>query len=154
MATEAEVITAAQHLSTTKDETSLLVLVGMLDQAIKEKPELADQAEVPLVYDSTHMGLLDPILAVGRKILKKWNKAVHGLVCGNGAEDSKERQNIVSAFRAGEAAVIGAVAAALMGLWVPAPIAAALAPIIVKKFIWPAKDELCAAWGEAIAAAE
>jgi len=38
----------------------------------------------------------------------------------------------------------------LLTLGVYAAIAAALAPLIVKRFIWPAKDELCAAWGEGV----
>jgi hypothetical protein len=90
--------------------------------------------------------------ALGRKILKRWNKELHGLVCGSGSANEKERTEILNSLNLGETAVIAAVAAALFGLGVPPPIAAALAPLIVKKFIWPAKDELCIAWGEGIKA--
>jgi hypothetical protein len=44
--------------------------------------------------------------------------------------------------------VLAAVASALLTLGAPAAIAAAVTPLIVKRFIWPAEDELCAAWDE------
>lgn len=56
----------------------------------------------------------------------------------------------LTSLNLGEAAVIAAVAGALIGLGVGAAIAAPLAPLIVRRFIWPAKDELCVAWGESI----
>lgn len=48
------------------------------------------------------------------------------------------------------AAVIATLAGASIGLGVGAAIAALLAPLIGRRFIWPAKDELCVAWGESI----
>jgi hypothetical protein len=73
-------------------------------------------------------------------------------VCGGKGNDKADREKILGALRLDEAAVIAAVAAALIAMAVPAPIAAAAAPLIVKKFIWPARDELCDAWGEALKA--
>ena len=145
------VVKEAQRLES-KDEASLELLVGLRAKAIEKNPALKDTVDLEPKYDGTTMGALDDVKALGRRILKRWNKELHGLVCENKTADQKDRKAILDALNLGQAAVIGAVAGALIGLAVPAPIAAALAPLIVKKFIWPAKDELCAAWGEGIKA--
>src|SRR5258708_17469859 len=145
------VVKEAQRLES-KDEASLELLVGLRAKAIEKNPALKDTVDLEPKYDGTTMGALDDVKALGRRILKRWNKELHGLVCENKTADQKDRKAILDALNLGQAAVIGAVAGALIGLAVPAPIAAALAPLIVKKFIWPAKDELCAAWVEGIKA--
>jgi len=148
MADVSEVTKAAQDLAS-KDDESLVVLVGMLENEIRRNPAIAEDPGYQPKYDSTTMGV-DDLKRIGRRIVDRWNRELHGLVCGGKAGDAKDREAILSALNLGEVAVIGAVATALMGLAVSAPIAAALAPLIVRKFIWPAKDELCAAWGEGI----
>ncbi len=150
MANVSDVKQAATRLAT-KDEAALELLVGMVSQAIEKNPGLKGQPYVELKYDATVMGPLDDVRSLGRKILKVWNKQLHGLVCGKNPDQQADRSSILNALSLGETAVTGAVAAALIGLAVPAPLAAALAPLIVKRFIWPAKDELCQAWSEAIA---
>jgi len=144
-----EVVKAAERHST-KDEAALEVLAGMVDKELEKNPAAREIAYLEPKYDGKTMGALDDLKALGRKILMRWNKELHALVCGDKPTDAKERQEILKALNLGEAAVIASVAAALLPMGVPAPLAAVLAPLIVKKFIWPAKDELCAAWGEAI----
>jgi hypothetical protein len=153
MADISAVTTAAQDLAS-KDEESLVMLIGMLEGEIKKNPAIAQDPYYQPKYDGNTMGLMDDVKRPGRRVLNRWNKELHGLVCGGKTGDQKDRDAILSALNLGEVAVIGAVAAALMGLAVPAPIAAALAPLIVRKFIWPAKDELCTAWGEGIAGSQ
>ena len=150
MANVTEVVDAANRLAATKDDKSLVLLLGMIDKEITNNPQLKDTAYLDPKYDAPTMGALDDLKAVGLKILKRWNKELQGLVCGSKAADQKEREQILNALSIGQTAVIGAVAAALLGLGVPPPIAAALAPLIVKQFIWPAKDELCQSWAEMI----
>lgn len=145
------VVNEAKRLES-RDEVSLELLVGLRAKAIEENPALKDAIDLEPKYDSTTMGALDDVKALGSRILKRWNKELYGLVCENKAADQKDRNAILDALNLGQVAVIGAVASALITLAVPAPIAAALAPLVVKKFIWPAKDELCAAWGEGIKA--
>jgi len=152
MADVKTVVDAANRLAA-KDEESLVLLIGMMEQEIKKNPALKEDANLQPKYDQTTMGFMDPLKEAGGRILRRWNKELHGLVCGTQARDRKERQEILGALNLGETAVIGAVAAALLAMGVPAPIAAALAPLIVRKFIWPAKDELCKSWAEGIARA-
>jgi hypothetical protein len=145
------VVEAANRLAT-KDAASLEVLVGMIDTELSKDPSLKEQAYLEPKYSSDELmgGRLDELRAIGRKILKRWNKELHGLVCAQQGSDQKDREAILGALSLNQAAVIAAVATALLGLGVPAPIAAALAPLIAKKFIWPAKDELCEAWADAL----
>lgn len=143
-----EVVKAADALKD-KDQDALALLLGMREKAIKEKPKLAEDPYFIPTY-AEHMGLIDDVKALGWSIAVRWGKELHGMVCGAQDKDKADRTKILEALNLGETAVIGAVAAALMAMMVPAPIAAAAAPLIVKRFIWPARDELCAAWGEAL----
>src|SRR5262252_4726063 len=124
-----EVTKAAQN-NASKDEESLVLLIGMLEKEIPKNPAVAQNPFYQPKYDSNTMGLVDDTKRLGRRVLKRWNKELHGLVCGAKAGDQKERDDILRALNLGEAAVIASVAAALMGLGVPPPIAAALAPLI------------------------
>jgi len=133
-----EVVSEANRLAT-KDEAALELLLGMREKAIEENPQLREDLYFEPKYDGRLMGPLEDIRGLGRRILNRWNKQLYGLVCGKGGENEKERDAILGALNIGETAVIGAVAAALLALGVPPPIAAPLAPLIVKMFVWPAK---------------
>lgn len=145
-----EVVEAANRLHEQKEDEALLVLIGMREKAIEAEPELKDDANLNVVYAEPTMGPLDEIKRLGKRIATRWSKELHGIVCGNESKDAKERESLLSSLSLGETAVIAAVAGALISLGVGAAIAAPLAPLIVRRFIWPAKDELCEAWGEAI----
>jgi hypothetical protein len=156
MSDEAAVVTAAKQLLT-KDEAALLLEIGLREKAIDVDPAAANDPNLQVVYDSTHMGLLDDIKSLGLRIMSRWNKELYGLVCPAkspaGNDDAKKlRDKLLGALNLDEAALIAAVVPGLMFLGAPAAIAAAVAPLIVKKFIIPTKDELCDAWGEAMQA--
>jgi hypothetical protein len=143
------VIQAAEQAGASKDEDALAVLLGMRQKELDKNPALADDPNFTPVY-GPHMGLLDDVKALGWRIAKRWAKELYGLVCENKKGDTEDKKKIMDALNLSETAVIGAVAAALMAMAVPALIAAAAAPLITKKFIWPLRDELCGAWGEAL----
>jgi hypothetical protein len=144
------VVTAAHRLNEEKDEDSLLVQIGLREQAIEADPGRQNDPNLEVVYTETTMGPLDDLKRIGKRIANRWSKELHSIACGNESKDAKEREALLNSINLGEAAVIAAVAAALISLGVGAAIAAPLAPLIVRKFIWPAKDELCLAWGEAL----
>ena len=141
---------AAKQLAETKDDTALELLLGMRDQAIAKDPSKKVDPYLAPKYDGTVMGPIDTIRDLGKRIAKRWSQELHGLVCGEKAKDTKERRELLSALNLGEAAVIAAVASALLALGLAGAIAAAAAPLIVRRFIWPAKDELCTAWAESL----
>jgi hypothetical protein len=41
---------------------------------------------------------------LGRRVLNRWNKELHGLVCGAKSGDQKDRDEILKALNLGEAA--------------------------------------------------
>jgi hypothetical protein len=156
MSNETSVVGAAEALLS-KDEEALLLEIGLRKKAIEADPARGGDPHLHVEYDSTHMGLIDDIKSLGRRIIMRWNKELYGVVCskkpGGGAEtaeDKKMRDDLLKALNLGDAAVIAAVVTALLALGAPAAIAAPAAPFLVKKFIMPAKDELCEAWGEAM----
>jgi len=142
------VVKAAQLLSQQDDE-ALEILVAKRELAIRHNPDLGVDLSLDPAYVSPTMGLQE-LKALGQRIVQRWNKELYGLVCGGGNAPDKARTALLEALNLGEAAVIAAVASALLGLGVTAAIAAALAPILVRRFILPAGGELCSAWGEAV----
>ena len=151
MANTTEVIERAQQLAKEKQEPALEVLLGMLDEELTHHPELKDQVSYEPQYKDGEMGSLDDLKFVGLRVLNRWNKELHALVCGNKPEDAAQRNNFLASLSLGEAAVIGAVVTALLPLGVPPIVAAPLAAIIVKRFIRSGKDEVCQVWAERIA---
>jgi hypothetical protein len=127
------------------DEEALLVVLGKQEKVIAANPALAADPMLNPTYDSTHMGVIDDVKAVGRRVMKRWNRELYRLVCG--AETSEERDKLLAALNLGETAAIAAVASLLLAI-APAAVAAPLAALLVKSFLLPAKDELCAVWGE------
>ena len=148
-----EVVAAANQLNEQKqDDEALLVLIGMREKALAADPARKDDPNLEVVYEEPTMGPLDDIKRLGKRVTTRWNKELYGICCGNETMDSKERAAVLSSLNLGEAAVIAAVAGVLISLGVGAALAAPLAPLIVRRFIWPAKDELCVAWRESMEA--
>jgi hypothetical protein len=149
MAETTAIIAAAEQLRA-KDEEALALEIGLRSKRIESDPSAADNPSLSVAY-GTHMGMIDDVKALGWRILTRWNTELHGVVCSSEKpEDQEIRKKVFAALSLDEAALIVAVVPALVWLGAPAAIAAAVAPLVVKKFIVPAKEELCAAWGEAI----
>jgi len=158
MANETTVVKEAEVLLS-KDDEALLLEIGLRQRAIQADPAHGDDPHLQIEYDSTHMGLIDNIKLLGRRIMTRWNKELYGVICDKKpsgvtetTEDKKVRDDLLKALNLGDAAVITAVVTGLMALGAPAAIAAPVAPFLVRKFIMPARDELCDAWGQAITA--
>lgn len=144
------IVTAARRLNEQKEDEALYVLIGMREKAVANEPALKDDPDLEVVYAEPTMGPLDDIKRLGKRITNRWSKELYAIVCGNEDKDTEIRESLLNSLSLGEAAVIAAVASALISMGVGAAIAAPLAPLLVRRFIWPAKDELCEAWGEAI----
>lgn len=144
------IVTTARRLNEQKEDEALYVLIGMREKAVANEPALKDDPDLEVVYAEPTMGPLDDIKRLGKRITNRWARELYAIVCGNENKNAEVRESLLNSLSLGEAAVIAAVASALIGLGVGAAIAAPLAPLLVRRFIWPAKDELCEAWGEAI----
>src|SRR6266436_3999156 len=93
-----DVTAEATRLAQQKDDKALELLVGMRAKAIEENPNLKDQVALEPMYDESIMGSMDDVRALGQRVLKRWNKELHGLVCGNQPTDQKERDAILGAL--------------------------------------------------------
>jgi hypothetical protein len=142
--TEAQV---AGKLADQFDDEGLAVLLARRFEAIEKDPSLSGDLEMMPAYESTEMGLAE-LRALGWRLVRRWNRELHRLVCGS--SDAQVRQDLARALNLGEGTVIAVLMPCLLGIGIPAALAVVLAPIIVRKFLVPAGDELCNAWEEAI----
>lgn len=148
----------AEKLYDENDETALEVLIAKCDAAVKKNPELRDDPNLDPKYTDTAMSF-EGLKELGRNIVNQWNVQLFGIVCGTTSKNQKDRQLILNALNlaagASAKAVAGAVAATLTTTFaLPAAVAVAVAALIVKRFIWPARTELCKGWKEKIKACE
>jgi len=122
------------------------MLLARQDEVIKGNPDAAQDPTLDPEYAGAGMPA-EALRSIGKRILRTWNKALFDLICTE--KDDVQRKKLMDAFDLGETALIGAVAAALLTVTSPA-IAAAVAAIIVKKFLIPAGGVVCEVWEEAI----
>jgi hypothetical protein len=134
-----------------KDDEALLISIGRRELALKKKLDIGIEGDP---VNATEMMGLDAVKEAGRRVLKLWNGQLYKLVCPAAGASDKEREELLRALNISEVAAIGVVVSLLIPLGVPAPVAAPLAALLVRKFLLPAKDELCKMWGESLAEAE
>ena len=119
---------------------------------IEHDPESADRAELPLMIlarGGLESGTPGPG-KLARRLLRRWERELHDLLCGGDAEDTAERKAILDKLSLGETAVIGAVTAWLATgpLALPAALAGVLAAILVKRLGGATHEVVCETWGE------
>lgn len=147
MGIEQKTIDAAQSFYNQFDEQALLVVLGKQEKAIAKDSTLASDPTLDPEYDSTHMGVTDDLKSIGKRVMSRWNRELHQLVCRK--ESNETREELIKALNLSEAAAVAAVASMLLAI-APAAVAAPLAALLVKSILLPAKEELCEAWSEAL----
>jgi hypothetical protein len=70
------------------------------------------------------------------------------LACGKDSNDATTREDLKKALGLSEAAAIGVLTGALIGVGMMPALAPVLAAIVVKRFFNSAYDEFCEFWGE------
>ena len=130
------------------DENSLIKQVALRAEAAKEDPTIAGSYDPVVTYDFEHAGLADELLDLGGRILRRWERELHSVVCGTSQDDEKDRANILSKIGADDAVLGAAVATVLIGLGVSAAVAAVLAALLLKRILKPAGQEVCKFWSE------
>src|SRR6478735_8169325 len=97
-----DTITVAENLLS-KDEQALLLEIGLRENAITADPTRADDPDLAVVYEGTHMGLIDDIKALGNRIMNRWNRELYAIVCPKAsaavtAEEKKTRDDLLTAL--------------------------------------------------------
>ena len=135
------------------DEGALIELLGLRAKALQTKPEIAGHFMPDISYDAKYLGPLDDLKALGLRILKKWKRELFNISCGSEKGNSEDRNKILNALSLGEGAAIAALIPVLTGLGLAPALAAALAAIVVKRFLGTAFDTICEAWKEQLGSA-
>lgn len=132
-----------------KDEEQLYQELGRRALAIQQDPSISGSFAPEINTQLEPLGALDDFKDFGQRFFKRVNKQSYQLICGTEAEDSEERENIISAFGIGKEAVAPAMAALLvvhMGL-APA-LAAVVAALILRLVFRNGYEAMCEVWKE------
>lgn len=128
-------------------EQSLIDQIGRNAKTLQHDPALAGQLAAPArrMGATRAAGTVRDIRKVGNRILKRWAREVYAIVCGNKPEDRADRRRILAALKLGEAGAAAVIAGVLIGSMGVAPVLApAVAVIVARRFLEPAREELCA----------
>ena len=89
-------------------------------------------------------GLVD----LGRRVLRRWNRALHGLACNPSDEDRDLKDKVFKALTGAEGgtAILAGVIVTAFGLNIVA--ATLVATLVIRLFADTAGDEVCKWWGE------
>lgn len=129
------------------EENQLFEELGTRVRAIEQEPQLAGQFEPKFSIEVEHMGALDDLRALGRRIFDRWQQSCYELVCGSDSEDSEARTKFFQAIGLGESTAAATLCAILVSQVGVAPaIAAVISGIVIKRFFFPAHEEFCEMW--------
>jgi hypothetical protein len=132
----------------TADEDTLLEKLGMRQIANTAQQPAVLQYDPVLTHDSQVMGALDDVRTLGRRLLARWSRELHKVMCGTAAADQKDRESLLKAIGVSDVAIASALTVLLIGWGVAAAVATVVAALLVKRIIGPAGDEFCKLWGE------
>lgn len=139
---------AAARLAGTLSPEALEAELGRRALLGSVEPERA----VPLDGDISVMALEgagDVFRKVGRRILRRLNRELHGLICGDGDDDREDREKLRGALGLDDAAIAGTLVQILVSSFGLMPaVATVVAALLIKRVLRPSLEEMCEVWGE------
>jgi hypothetical protein len=128
------------------DEDALFTELGARVQAINTDASLAADFGLDAIPLE---GAKEVLRDIGRRLFKRWNAEAYKLVCGVSTDDEVAREEIAKSVGLGGVALGATIAGALVSSFGLAPaIAAVVGALVVKRFLQPTQEELCAIWKE------
>jgi hypothetical protein len=146
---QTEIETAVKELSRS-DANSLYARLGAYSTAYPGDPgQFVSPGATPPV-DASIAGPLDDAMALGKRILKRWNRTIFDLVCGTDGVDPQARKTIMDALKLNSPeALAAAVTSVLIGVFSVGPAVAAIVGVLFGKVLLPAAgQEVCVFWKE------
>lgn len=135
------------------DEETLVEQLGARAKAIPEDPAVAGRYNPTITVDYATMGPMDDIVDLGGRILRRWERELHAVVCGDAKADKQDRTTILDALGLDDVALGAALGTVLVTSFGLAPaIATVVAALLIKRIFKPAGDEVCTFWGERLEA--
>ncbi|MBR0681138.1 hypothetical protein GXW74_11625 [Roseomonas eburnea] len=130
------------------DDEALLKELAMRARGAQFDPAIAGAYQPDVAHEFPDMGLADDLLDLGGRILRRWERELHAVVCGTAKEDAEDRKTILAQIGADDAALGAALGAVLVGMGASAAVAVVLAAFILKRILKPAGQEACKKWSE------
>ena len=127
------------------DEEALIVEIGRREAILSISPDAAGTMTLDLSGAGTE-GIFASFHELGVKLVARMSNEIYDLLCGSAEELVAEREKLKNAFNLSEAAMIGALTTAMMGLGCPPFVAPLVAAVIVKNGINPAWEVTCEFW--------
>jgi hypothetical protein len=140
---------AVKNLSNA-DTGSLYAKLGAYSVAFPQGPAQFAAPDATVQVDVGIAGALDDAIALGKRILKRWNKAIFDLVCSKDGVDPQARKTIMNALTLNSPeALAAAITSVLIGVFSVGPAVAAVVGVLFGKVLLPAAgEEACKFWKE------
>ncbi len=132
------------------DVSALYAKLGAYSLAYPQGPAQFAAPDASIQIDSSTAGALDDVAALGKRILKRWNKSIYDLVCNKDGIDPQARKTIMDALKLNSPeALAAAITSVLIGVFSVGPAIAAIVGVLFGKVLLPAAgDEICTFWKE------
>jgi hypothetical protein len=144
-----QIDTAVKKLSDS-DANSLYARLGASSIAFPDNPAQFAAPDAAIVVDVSIAGPLDDAIGLGKRILKRWNKAIYDLACGTDGVDPEAKKTIMDAIKLGKPdALATAITSVLIGVFSVGPGVALVVGVLFGKVLMPAAgQEICTFWKE------
>lgn len=136
---------------TNADTATLYAKLGAYASTFPKDPARFSAVGNTVTMDVPFAGPLDEAIDLGKRILKRWNKVMYDLVCGDGDDvDPEARKTILDAVKVGSPATIAAaITGVLISTFSVGPAVAVVVGVLLGKVLLPAAGkEVCAFWKE------
>src|SRR5262245_37567437 len=99
------------------DVDQLIEQLGLRAAVVsRDLPKSAELTPAIVSKDVVAMGIKDNLKELGRRVLRRWERSAYEILCGADPDDAKSRNDLKNALNLGEAATIGALSAAMIGM--------------------------------------
>jgi len=146
----AKAAVAATEFAATASDAELISELGRRATMASADPEHM----VPLGADfrgAALEGMGDVFHDLGKRILKRVNRQLHGLVCGDDDDSAADRDKLKSVLGLDEAAIAGVLVQILVGSFGLLPaVATVIAALFLKHVMRPSLEEICEVWGDGL----
>ncbi|MEH7876603.1 hypothetical protein V7799_02505 [Rhizobium laguerreae] len=126
--------------------------LGAYSITYPQDPARFANPSVSVPVDVSVAGPMDDAIDLGKRILRRWNKAIYDLVCGTEEADPQVRKTIFDALKLNSPeALAAAITGVLISAFSVGPAVAAIVGVLFGKVLLPtAGQEVCSFWKERI----
>ena len=130
------------------DDASLYAKLGAYATMFPEDPQQFAVPGASIQIDAETAGPLSDSIELGKRILKRWNRALYDLICAD--SDPQAKKTIINALNLKS---VDGIAAAVTGILISTfsvgPAVATVVGVLLARVLLPAAaDEICKFWKE------